>query len=106
MEDLPDHLDLRVGQSRSLVLPSLGTSGYVWQEEVVGQPGVADVSLARGFPPGTQPPAVGVSAPETLTIRALEPGEATLLLRQARPWEHDQPPIREAQITVSVTAAN
>ncbi len=104
MEELPDHLDLAVGQSRSVTLPSLGTSGYVWQEQIVGQPGVVSISWQRGFPPGIEPPAVGVSAPETLTIHALEPGQVTLILEQARPWERDRAPQRQERITVRVSA--
>jgi predicted secreted protein len=104
MEKLPDQLDLTVGQAHNLTLPSLGTSGYVWQERVVGQPGVVSVSWQRGFPPGTKLPAVGVAAPETLTIHALEPGEVTLLLEQARPWERDRAPQRQERITVRVSA--
>jgi predicted secreted protein len=103
MDKLPDHLDLTVGQSRSFVLPSLGTSGYIWQDRVVGQSGVVGVSWVRGFPPGAKLPAVGVSAPEILTIQALEPGEVTLLLEQARPWERGRAPYREERITVRVS---
>jgi predicted secreted protein len=103
MEKLPDHLDLAVGQSYSLTLPSAGTSGYIWQETVAGPPGVVGVSWARGFPPGTTPPAVGVAAPETLTIHARQPGEVTLLLEQARPWERGRAPNREERITVRVS---
>ena len=102
MKDLPDHLDLPVGQSRSFTMPSLGTSGYIWRERIVGEPDVVSVSWQRGFPPGTEPPAVGVSAPETLTIHALKPGGVTLLLEQARPWERDQAPQRQERITVRV----
>jgi predicted secreted protein len=103
MEKLPDHLDLTVGQSYSLTLPGLGTSGYVWRERVAGEPGVVGVSWVRGFPPGAKLPAVGVSAPETLTIRALESGEVTLVLEQARPWERGRAPYREERITVRVS---
>jgi predicted secreted protein len=104
MEEVPDHLDLTVGQSESVVLPSLGTSGYSWQEQVVGDSGVVDVSWVRGFDPGAKLPPVGVSAPETLTVRALQPGEVTLRLQQARPWERDRAPRRERQVTVRVSA--
>jgi predicted secreted protein len=103
MEEVPEHLDLTVGQSQSFVLPSLGTSGYVWNENVAGAPDVVDVSWQRGFPPGAQLPAVGASAPETLTIRAVGPGEVTVHLHQARPWERDSAPKREGQVTVRVS---
>ena len=103
--ELPDHLDLAVGESRTFVLPSLGTSGYMWQDTVVGQPGVVDTSWVRGFPPGTQAPAVGVAAPETLTVQAVAPGEVTLVLEQARPWERNQPPQRQEWMTVRVNAS-
>ncbi len=103
MNEHPDHLDLAVGQEWTGKLPGLGTAGYMWQEQVSGPPAVIEVSWSRGFPPGTEPAAVGVSAPETATIRALGPGDVTLNLVQVRPWQHDVAPISELRMTVRVS---
>jgi predicted secreted protein len=103
MDEFPDHLDLAVGQEWTVVLPGLGTAGYMWQDQVSGPIDVIEVSWSRGFAPGTEPAAVGVSAPETATIRALGPGDVTLHLVQVRPWERDATPISERRLTVRVT---
>jgi predicted secreted protein len=103
MDEFPDHLDLAVGQDWTVVLPGLGTAGYIWQEQVSGPRDVIEVSWSRGFAPGTEPAAVGVSAPETLTIRASGPGDVTLHLVQVRPWERDVVPISERRMTVRVS---
>jgi hypothetical protein len=77
----------------------------MWQETVEGPPGVIEVTVERGFPPGTTAPAVGVSAPEILTIRAVGPGEVTLRLAQRRPWEQGVAPLREHAVVVHVAPA-
>ncbi|QGF23472.1 hypothetical protein [Raineyella fluvialis] len=63
MGEVPDDLDLAVGEERAIVLRGLGTAGYLWRERVSGPAGVVEVSWSRGFAPGTEPTAVGVSAP-------------------------------------------
>ena len=103
LDEFPDHLDLAVGQEWSVVLPGLGTSGYRWQEQVSGPHDVVQVSWSRGFAPGTKPAAIGVSAPETVTIRASRPGDVTVHLVQVRSWERDVVPISERQMTVRVS---
>ena len=103
MEHLPDRLDLSVGEERSLMLQGLGTAGYMWQEQISGSADVVGVTWQRGFPPGTEPAAIGVSAPETATIRALAPGEVTLRFIRIRPWEQDVAPKQEQKILVRVT---
>ena len=103
MDEFPEHLDLGVGQDWTVVLPGLGTAGYLWQEQVSGPHGVIEVSWSRGFAPGTEPAAVGVSAPETLTIRASGPGDVTVHLVQVRPWERGAVPVSERRMTVRVS---
>lgn len=83
----PDRIELAVGEERSIELPGLGTAGYVWEHEVTGDEGVADVTWIRGFPPGTPMPRAGVSAPEVATVRGLRPGTVVLRLYQHRRWE-------------------
>ncbi|HEX8103236.1 MAG TPA: protease inhibitor I42 family protein [Solirubrobacteraceae bacterium] len=102
MTDIPDRIELAPGETRSFQLPGLGTAGYMWQDVVEGDPGTVEVSWERGFAPGTEPAAVGVSAPETATVRALGPGEAAVRLVQRRPWEQDVAPQAEHRMAVQV----
>ncbi len=85
--DIPPRLELTVGEHYAVELPGLGTSGYVWDAEIGGEPGVVQVQWSRGFPADEPSPPVGASAPETATIRAERPGTAEILLYQHRRWE-------------------
>jgi predicted secreted protein len=87
MPDLPTELDLAVGEERSLELPSLGTSGYLWDCDVVGDGDVVDVQCSRGAPPMSPARPAGISAPEIVTIRGRTPGTVELRLVQHRRWE-------------------
>ena len=78
---------MSVGEERDVELPGLETAGYVWDSAIVGAGDVIDVRWTRGDPPGSPPRAVGQSAPEVATIRALEPGDVELQLYQHRRWE-------------------
>jgi hypothetical protein len=80
-------LQLRVGEERTLELLGLGSAGYAWEEELGGEPGVVEVRWERGLRDGEPPPAVGASAPERATIRALRPGAAVVTLVHRRRWE-------------------
>ena len=100
--ELPDHLNLKVGEEYVLELPGLAVAGYIWQEDLE-QSGVIAVRWTRGVLPGSAPLAVGQSVPEKVGIRALVPGELTLTLSQRRPWERNRPPVRSHTIHVSVS---
>jgi predicted secreted protein len=96
-------LQLHVGDERSLELLGLGTAGYVWDEELDGEPGVVEVTFTRGRPPDAPPMAVGASAPERAMIRAIRPGTAVVTLVHRRRWE---PPERaRARRVVEVTVS-
>jgi predicted secreted protein len=85
--EIPTSLDLSVGEQRDVELPGLGTAGYVWDCEIMGNGNVIDVHWTRGDPSGSPPRTVGQSAPEVATIRAIGPGDVELQLYQHRRWE-------------------
>ena len=97
-----DHLDLvlRPGEDHEVVLPSLGSAGYVWQHEVDGDPGVIEVARRRGSQPVGR--VAGRATPEVVSIAALAPGTVTIRLRQRRPWESDVEPRSTLRVTVEV----
>ncbi len=102
MDALPAELELSVGDSSELVLPGLGTAGYRWDGEVLGDAGVVALAWQRGWPPGepaVHPP--GAGAPERLTVAALAPGRVVVRLVQRRPWESG-PPLAEHTVSVAV----
>ncbi|MGC3995051.1 MAG: protease inhibitor I42 family protein [Propionicimonas sp.] len=89
----PTTLTLAVGEQHELVLPGLGTAGYIWQDAVDGPDGVVAVAWTRGFggDATAAPRPIGASAPERLAITAVAPGHVTLRLAQRRPWEQVAP---------------
>lgn len=105
MTEVPTEVTLTGGGQTSIQLPGLGTSGYVWDHEVAGPEDVIDVTWSRGFPPGSVPQAVGVSAPEVATIVACRQGTIELRLYQHRRWEHSVAPRVDHRITVIVLPA-
>lgn len=102
MTEIPTSLDLSVGEQRDVELPGLGTAGYVWDSDIVGDADVIEVSWTRGDPPGSPPRPVGESAPEVATIRALQPGTVQLQLYQHRRWEPPDQAIARHDILVHV----
>jgi predicted secreted protein len=94
-------LQLRPGETRELALPSLGTAGYRWIDEISGD-GVVEVSRHRGPAPTGDGPVAGRSTAELLLVRALSPGHANIELSQRRPWETDVPPRARLQVSVEV----
>lgn len=102
MADIPTHLDLAVGQQYAVELPGLGTSGYIWEHDIVGDGDAVDVRWTRGLPPGSAPRPIGVSAPEVATIRAVRPGTAEVRLYQHRRWEPPDRVRAQHELTVLV----
>jgi Chagasin family peptidase inhibitor I42 len=101
--EVPDSLRLRVGSSEEIVLPGLGTAGYLWSAEVLGDDNVIDVAWRRGFA-DTERPLVGASAPERITLTASSAGDVVVRLTQARRWETGKPPRAEHVVRVVVEA--
>jgi predicted secreted protein len=99
---LPSHIDLRVNEATSIVLPGSGVSGYAWQLHSDGDPAVAETAVRREQPPSS-PTAVGRATPEILAIRAIAPGNLTLTLALRRPWERDAAPAQSHTITVTIS---
>jgi Chagasin family peptidase inhibitor I42 len=99
--EVPESLRLSVGSSQEIVLPGLGTAGYLWSAEVVGDDNIVDVTWRRGFAK-SEHPLVGASAPERITLTASSPGEVVVRLTQSRRWETGKPPRAEHVVHVVV----
>jgi predicted secreted protein len=100
--DHQSQIELHVGEKLTFDLPGLGSAGYQWSHELVGSPGVVDVSWSRITPHEAACGSTGLSSAERATVRAQAPGQVTLRLVQRRPWERDKEPLshRTARITV------
>jgi predicted secreted protein len=95
-------LQLRPGETHELALPSLGTAGYRWIDEIAGGDGVVEISRQRAATASGDGPVAGRSTAELLLVRALSPGHAHIELSQRRPWESDVPPRARLQVNVEV----
>lgn len=102
--NVPNMMTLKVREVQTLKLPSLGTAGYVWNYAVAGDTTAIAVTMSREKPPqvSESPIAIGSSLDEVVTLVGQEPGQATLHLVQQRPWETNQPPLKEYRIEVTV----
>ena len=76
------------GADLTLVLCSNPSTGYSWDDPVIGDPAVVEVvNRTYQSPEGSALPIVGAAGGEVLTIRGLAPGTTTLTLRYRQPWE-------------------
>jgi predicted secreted protein len=95
-------LQLRPGETHELALPSVGTAGYRWIDEIASGDGVVEISRQRGPAVAGDGRVAGRSTAELLLVRALIPGHARIELSQRRPWEADVPPRSKLQVNVEV----
>lgn len=100
MSDLPERLDLRVGEVRTLQLPSLAQGGYRWEliaenERVVGI--TVQFQSAGAANAGTFSPF------EIATLRGLQAGSTIVRCQQRRSWEGSAAPLIDQTVTVEVS---
>lgn len=106
--ELPNSLDLVVGEAWTVRLPGLGSAGYEWSVQVsapdVVSWAMANVDDERGAVEGA-----GIALPpdssnvaRQLTIEAKSRGTTTVAVILARSWETDTPPLRQHEIAVRV----
>jgi len=96
-------MDLHVGDTSEIPLPSAAGAGNQWSVELVTGEDVAEVLIRQGeapIPEGEPPSAYVV--PEILVVRAARPGRGTWRLRLARSWTLEQP-VAEHDIEIAVT---
>jgi predicted secreted protein len=104
--EIPTKIEIKVGETYRLRLPSLGTAGYVWTYGIQGNRNLVDVSEARTDE--VQPidergtPLVGASVDKVFKVQALEPGSVTIHFTQSRPWEKDKAPLKEHYLEIFI----
>lgn len=104
--EIPTKIDLGIDKTYTLRLPGLGTAGYLWTHEVIENGDLVDVSemTVEDLQPdvGDLSTSVGSSRDEVFTIRALKAGHSAIRFVQKRPWESNQPPLKEYILEVDV----
>lgn len=71
-----------VGEEFTITVEAVSTAGYRWAEE--HDPTMVELVSAESRPKGPQ---VGGATIQEFRLRAVAPGETTVLLRYKRPWE-------------------
>lgn len=104
--EIPTRITLRVGETSTLRLPGLGSAGYIWTYEVVGNSDLVDVSATTAVSSqlngGSEFTTIGSSRDELFIIRAVRAGHSTIRFTQKRSWERNQPPLKEHILEVDV----
>lgn len=106
--EVPANIELKIGEAYALSLPGLGTAGYRWTYEIDGDKTLIDVSATgaehqqlshkRGVP------LVGSGNDEGFVLRALAVGHLSIRFIQRRPWEKNQPPLKEHIVNIEIEA--
>lgn len=103
--EIPDQIELRVGETYTLEFPGLGAAGYLWTYEILENGNLLDIlTEARSAQSVNEEdsPSVGSSANEFFTLKALEVGHSRVRFVQRRPWEQNQPPLKEHILDVKI----
>jgi hypothetical protein len=103
--ELPDHLDLRIGESWTVEFRGLPSAGYSWQYEIVGDDGVVGVEWSRAARGVTPMPQGGAGTVETMTVTGAEPGTVQLRVRWRRGWDPPDVAKEEHLLAVTVSAS-
>jgi predicted secreted protein len=100
-ENIPESLQLKIGENYVLRLRGLATSGYEWICTVENDKVVA---VKKEFEPTAQTAKhlAGASANEIFTITGLQQGNTRLHFKQIRSWEPGNA-VKEKKITITVT---
>lgn len=91
---------LATGETLKLVLTSNPTTGYSWSAAEV--PACLEQDGESEYDSDAPPMMTGGGGEETWRFTAVEPGEGTLRLEYARPWEEDVEAIDVYEVEVTV----
>ena len=92
-------LDIESVHSRTFC--GLGSAGYTWDFVIEGPPDIFSVTLETVKPKNIDLPTT-YNSDYLCTITAIKQGNARIRLYLHRPWEHDEPSLREVCIDVLV----
>jgi hypothetical protein len=102
MEPMPENVELRVGEERSIHLPSLKAAGGAWSHEVSGMASAVEVRKlweAAPYPDDDEDDEKDRTGPppdEVFLVRGRSPGTARILLRPGAGGEA----LREVEVRV------
>lgn len=98
-------VSVAVGGKVEIQLPSNISTGYTWRVESVSSTAVKqDGAVTYVSPKGSQngPPVVGRGGYSLIKFDVVAPGQVTIKLEYARPWDKTNPPAKTFTITLDV----
>jgi predicted secreted protein len=96
--------EAKAGEDLTIVLCSNASTGYSWEDAVVGDPTVATVtSQAYEAPAQASLPVVGQAGGEVVKVHAVAPGKTTLTFGYSRPWAGGAKDTWTYELTLTVT---
>jgi inhibitor of cysteine peptidase len=100
-------ITMSVGEVIRVELESIPTAGYIWN--VAERPQFLELAGEGQRPTNpekqNQPGFTGGNHYLATDFKAIAPGEGTLVLKEGRPWETDEPATDTFTLTVTVKAA-
>ena len=99
-EDNGKDIDLTIGSTLVVKLPSNPSTGYNWT--IVGEPSPLKLQKTSFRKSQTKASTVGASGTSVFQLSANSSGLATLTLVYRRSWEYNVPPIKTFAVRVDV----
>lgn len=99
-QDNGSDIDLTIGATLVVKLPSNPSTGYNWT--VAGEPSPLKLQKASFHKAKTKANSVGASGTAVFQLSASASGMATLTLVYRRSWEYNVPPIKTFTVRVDV----
>jgi predicted secreted protein len=98
---LREAIEVRLGDERTITLPSLSGAGYAWSVGI--ESGDGDIVAVRELDPDASPGPPGESPDHVFGLSARRAGSVVLRFEHRRPWEADTPAreVRLYEVTVA-----
>ena len=96
-------ITIRQGQVLTISLDSNASTGFNWELVAHGEPyleEIADVTVNPSSP--QRPPIPGSASTLGFHFKAVEKGDAIVVLNYRRAWEKNKPPLRTFTVYVTV----
>ncbi|MDY6794971.1 MAG: protease inhibitor I42 family protein [Actinomycetota bacterium] len=101
--DSAETIEVKVGDEFVIALDSNATTGYAWQLTENLDEDVVELVSSEYVMDEEAEEMVGAGGVEEWTFKATGEGSTTISLEYVRPWEEEEPPVREEDFKVEVS---
>ncbi|MEP6926483.1 MAG: protease inhibitor I42 family protein [Ginsengibacter sp.] len=100
--DIVGDIKLKTGESTTIKLKGLATSGYEWNYSIDNNKDCIKVSKEFMPPDKSIKKNIGASSDEVFTITAQKKGTANINFFQQRSWEKNIDPVHEKKVKIII----